>query len=617
MSDRRFLKVAYVAVLAACTLVYLIGVGCPARAADAQGKAYSPFDEPKPKTPEEIIADKRLDQTVKVFCKSRNLKDLFADLSAKTGVKLTTARDVCDERVITFFHDRPLRDVMTEVSGLCGYRWMVLGKPGNYAYELYEDMRREDKRAGITAAIKEEQDDTLMDFTQKLTAGGPDADGLMDRLRLSNPEAYDHMTSPQGRNTLDMLKQLDTSLFVMALAGQPAGCTVGAMPPQAQDAIYRCMRDTLPNTTTDDMANTVVKVEQMMAGADGMPHFNLSLTVGKHGSMGFSWPSLSGDDMRKAVGRPVPQDISGDTSLPDKQKITADKLRWLPHAHGLLLGDLLEAIAIQSGKDIVADYYLDNQFVDAIKAKPLEEVVRMICRTFRYSCEVSGQTMRFRNNRWYAEDTMHEPPSSVMEHLWARVENGGQIRVRDLAEMASLNDDQFKWPGFRFMPGVDDVLDQPSVLRLWSALSPAQEEAGRSSDGLAVSDLSIQQVDRINAWIVAQKVDVSSENVEKAVVLITTPHPVVTDQGQGAVSMNWSSEDSARGAATYRVSRGAKDAYLEVSQSVFECLCIKYPSSRMVLSSIRLYKPLDEQERNEVIAQRKADAAAEVVEILQ
>jgi len=49
---------------------------------------YNPFDEPKQKVRDEILADKRLDVKVNVSCKSRNLKDLFADLSAKTGVKL-------------------------------------------------------------------------------------------------------------------------------------------------------------------------------------------------------------------------------------------------------------------------------------------------------------------------------------------------------------------------------------------------------------------------------------------------------------------------------------------------------------------------------------------------
>ncbi|NIM06695.1 MAG: hypothetical protein GTN65_14020, partial [Armatimonadetes bacterium] len=97
-------------------------------------KPYMPFDEPKPKIPKEILSDARLDQKVKVFVKSKNFKQLFAELSEKTGVKLGTTREISGERAIIYFHKRPLRDVMTEISGLYGYHWLVKGKKGEYRY---------------------------------------------------------------------------------------------------------------------------------------------------------------------------------------------------------------------------------------------------------------------------------------------------------------------------------------------------------------------------------------------------------------------------------------------------------------------------------------------------
>lgn len=97
-------------------------------------KPYQPFDEPKPKIPQEILADSRLDKHVKVFVKSKNLQQLFAELSAKTDVKLLTSQKLWGERAIIYCHDRPLRDVMTEVSNLFGYHWSVKGLPGSYRY---------------------------------------------------------------------------------------------------------------------------------------------------------------------------------------------------------------------------------------------------------------------------------------------------------------------------------------------------------------------------------------------------------------------------------------------------------------------------------------------------
>lgn len=586
-------------------------------ASGAARKAYSPFDEPKRNIPNEILTDKRLDQKVKVFAKDRNLRQLFADLSATTGVEITAAHDVCDERVIIFFHGRPLRDVMTELSGLCGYHWMVTGKSGSYDYELFEDTRREGKRASITAAIKAEQEETLLDFTETLARGGPDADAALERLKLADSDAYGLVTSPQGKNVSEMLNQLGTGLLIQALANQPAGCRVGDLPPEAQDAIFKCMHDTLPGVTPGDMPDVQVKVERIVPGADGMPRLNLGLSLPNHGSMGIAWPPVSGDGMRRAVDRPVAEDVVGETSFPEDQKIAVDKLRWLPHARGLLFGDLLEAIAVQSGRDVIADYYLQNEYVGAVRTQPLEKAIRMICKTFLYTCQVSGQTMRFRNNKWYAQDTLHEPPSQVVEHLWATLAQTGQLGMRDLTEMASLKDEQLKWPGFRFIPGVDDAQEQPYLVRLWGSLSLAQEEKARSAEGLPVSELRPDQEDRMDAWMAAQKVDVSAEDVDKAVVLVTTSHPEVKEQPGGGVSFSWSNADQERGATSLRTSRGAKNLYAEVSQSVFECLCLRYPSKLMVPASIRLYKPLDEQERKEIIAQRKADKDAEKTELVQ
>ena len=34
-------------------------------------------------------------------------------------------------------HDRPLRDVITKVSGLFGYYWLVKGSAGSHSYELF------------------------------------------------------------------------------------------------------------------------------------------------------------------------------------------------------------------------------------------------------------------------------------------------------------------------------------------------------------------------------------------------------------------------------------------------------------------------------------------------
>ena len=164
---------------------------------------YKPFDEPKPKLPNEILTDSRLDRRVKVFVKSKNLQQLFAELSAKTGVKLLTNQKLWGERAIIYFHDRPLRDVMTEVSNLFGYHWSVKGFPGSYRYELYEDSRHAKRRDGLRKEQAEAKIELYIVYLRKLAAGELNQDEV-DKLKADRM-TYNSVTLPREIETAKML----------------------------------------------------------------------------------------------------------------------------------------------------------------------------------------------------------------------------------------------------------------------------------------------------------------------------------------------------------------------------------------------------------------------------
>jgi hypothetical protein len=48
---------------------------------------------------------------------------------------------VADEKVTIFCEKTPLRQVMREINRLFGYAWLRSGKPGEYRYELEQDLR--------------------------------------------------------------------------------------------------------------------------------------------------------------------------------------------------------------------------------------------------------------------------------------------------------------------------------------------------------------------------------------------------------------------------------------------------------------------------------------------
>src|SRR5207244_3864825 len=73
--------------------------------------------------------------------KGTALSDLCEHLRAETGIQIAAGPSVADEKVTIFCEKRPLREVMRQLSRPFGYTWLRSGTPGQYRYELVQDLR--------------------------------------------------------------------------------------------------------------------------------------------------------------------------------------------------------------------------------------------------------------------------------------------------------------------------------------------------------------------------------------------------------------------------------------------------------------------------------------------
>jgi hypothetical protein len=90
---------------------------------------------------EVAVVDPRLSRTVTLAQKATALSDLCEGLRADSGIQLAAGPSVADEKVTLFCEKLPLRDVMRQLSRPFGYTWVRSGKPGEYRYELVQDLR--------------------------------------------------------------------------------------------------------------------------------------------------------------------------------------------------------------------------------------------------------------------------------------------------------------------------------------------------------------------------------------------------------------------------------------------------------------------------------------------
>src|SRR5207237_2743862 len=117
----------------------LLGAAGSAAAAAAAGLAGS-ADAAAPQNPADVI-DGRLTRKITLAFKAMALSDLCDQLRADTGVHLAAGPSVADEKVTLFCDKLPLRDVMRQLSRPFGYTWLRSGTPGQYRYELVQDLR--------------------------------------------------------------------------------------------------------------------------------------------------------------------------------------------------------------------------------------------------------------------------------------------------------------------------------------------------------------------------------------------------------------------------------------------------------------------------------------------
>jgi hypothetical protein len=99
---------------------------------------------------EAAVVDSRLFQKVALQAKGVSFDDFCRELAKQSGIRIEAGRGVADEKVTAFVKERPLRQIMRQVSHLFGYTWLRSGLPSpsgggagarSYRYELAQDLK--------------------------------------------------------------------------------------------------------------------------------------------------------------------------------------------------------------------------------------------------------------------------------------------------------------------------------------------------------------------------------------------------------------------------------------------------------------------------------------------
>jgi RNA polymerase sigma-70 factor (ECF subfamily) len=454
--------------------------------------------------PEREIVDSRLTQKVTCAFKGTALSDLCEQLKSGTDIRVTAGPSVADEKVTLFCEKLPLREVMRQLSRPFGYTWLRRGTPGQYRYELVQDLRSQ--------LLEEELRNRDRDAA--LLALEAEIERYRPYLSLSPDEALARARSapPAEKKLLETLSgtgwaaiQIYTRLAPGDLAAMRAGERVRfrvdprpgdrPLPPEITRGVLQAFRDwrvarqgdgykiafAVPGAATMSLsevpgagAGVSLTIKQSELGRTALEGEVFWFTVNSAGKQ--TDGGSIGDDYATGVSPVVLQPnnavanakLARDPALGQRvtispvssgQQAEAEKDRDLPVEGDqrpppvepkLTTADVLEALHRATGLPIVSDFYTRLYPMEkvSLKDRPLFDALNQLADTMRMRWHRDAGTaaareawLQFRSASFY-DDRRKEVPNRLLSRWAAARREHGILRLDDLVEIAGLPDAQ-------------------------------------------------------------------------------------------------------------------------------------------------------------------------------
>ncbi|HET6457082.1 MAG TPA: hypothetical protein VFI02_22005 [Armatimonadota bacterium] len=476
-------------------------------------RLYSPFDEPQPRIPAEVLSDKRLDAKITVSVKNKNMKNVFSEISKRIGVKLVTSRELSGERPVIFLHDKSARDVMIEVSKLYGYHWLVKGKQDAWTYELFEGMAHSKRREQVRDSQETAQVDSLLDCVD-ICSRALDSDAELQKLQQTHPRLYNSTTEPLNNSILKVIRLMDRATLRSLVNDIGTTSDYSKLSPEMQAGVLNFLNagmnsggDPGPEPwTAERMGSARVQFKRWRASIFTPPHLIIIVSVpakadGTGAAKFFEeWPDYDeGEPDLQTMAEAPPGRVIGDP-LPKDIKITIKQSREQLYNGAILVGDVLAEIAKQGNLNVIADYYFQEASFPACKDEPLDKLVSEVCLKMEYTCQVEKDTLRFRFNKWYLQPLPEEPPLPMQEYWWRKITETGGLSLNDLIGIACLPGRQPFWGGFRLIPQAQQARLFPRTAKMVNMLGWTFENEACGPLGLHASRLNSKQFGLLTDW---------------------------------------------------------------------------------------------------------------------
>jgi len=489
---------------------------------------------------QEQTPDKRLEQKVVVKAVACPLGDFLAELSAKTGVKMTARADVVDDKLVVLVKDLPLSEIQSAIKEVLHLQCTRSGKEGEWIYEFWMDLKTKQE----AERLRQEERKKLKSYVEGLA---DKANRLAEeRLRQDDESASDESSAAEDEGQAEeRLSSREEGLLVL-VSGPPA-------------IMYRCLS---PEQLTGLWSGGKISIEVKQAPAD----FQKKLLAIQSVSI-----SIAGDDEAEAealspervdrvvywleededssrlalnvctyfqltdpdtgsrgrVGLTMLIELPGEepdeetADLEDESDTAEDDDNLESEAEdgktpaepaGLSPYQVMERLSEDKHLSIVSDYFtrlttrrLGGEVLKAEAGTLLKETARKLESDLTEKDDARLLITRI----WYRNREREIPERLVKRWLSSVKENKG-YRLQDALELAQLSVSQVNDLHIYGLGDGSEILSCREALKLAAALDSQQWEAALGKDGLPMDALTQTHFQLLLDWAEARAGGISS-----------------------------------------------------------------------------------------------------------
>jgi hypothetical protein len=479
-----------------------------------------------------VLTDARLQQRRSLQVRAQSLRELLQDLTRQSEVRLQPSEEVADEKVTVFTHDEPLSRTLAAVGDLLELRW----RRKRVGYELGRDLAITQRDEALCRAkheavlhaldgrlrrvdefldrspqeLQEEHSRLQAEITRAGTGG---AAVLRERL-----EALDLLQQPLTRPCALLIRRLTPAQRRLLLEGRELQLSSAPSPiaeplPAGLLPLFQQIPARLPQHLLSSMGKPEERAVDLRLWLEqSSQRASLQCDVTTRGpstgmSVGQRWylwsplkvitaPDGDTGGRRSALfSRPVRLLLK-----PSSQQFG----RLIVETSGRTIADLVEAVAVLTGRNVVADAFTKPD----LRAPGETEVVLadyldVATASVGYRWDAKDGYLRFRDRTYFC-DRHGEVPTTDLRRWQKTVGATGTLALDDLADIClRLTDEQLQtlvsaWTGhfgrrWQPRPGPQYLRQHQGEFRWYGLLTPTQRAQLRTGRPLAWQELTPAQ----------------------------------------------------------------------------------------------------------------------------